>query len=219
MIYLIDDSVTADFLQQEEYAKIVVVIRDQQQVTLHGSGLEHADCLMVHRTFCDSSKVYLQVQQLASEQSPKIPFVVFSAGDSENAVYDEECDPYSIDGLKKSIFYERLQYFIDDFIANDVINLKILAYGKDYLRVQVRSWAMSIFNVINGKTGMLGLEVIPKLAACRYFKRLIDAAHIDYDDLLEKLEDEPITFAQFRANINNIVNSFIQYGKNIYTWK
>ena len=61
------------------------------------------------------------------------------------------------------------------------------------------------------------------IAACPEFKELISVSNpelgISYDDLLERLEDNPILFSSFRNNINQIVNSFNQYGKNIYIWK
>lgn len=221
MIYLIDDTelkgLNVEFLQEDKYKSVVTCIRDMQEFNDKRNNLQSADCIMVHKTFCGSNKVYQQMSVTCNDEN-SIPFVAFSAGDAESAVYDES-DPLSIDGLKKSVFYERLQYFLDDYISNDKANLRILAYGKDYMKVLARSWALDIFRLIAGKAGQLKLEDLSRLSSLKSFKLLIEAAHIDYADLQEQLEDDPISFDRLRMNINNIVNSFNQYGKNIYTWK
>lgn len=221
-MYLIDDSelkdFNIDFLRENKYNKVVTYIRNMQDFNKLGHSFDDTDCIMVHKTFCNSNKVYQQMSSVAGKDERPIPFVAFSAGDAESVVYNES-DPLSIDGLKKSVFYERLQYFLDDFIANGKVNLRILAYGKDYMKVLVRSWALAILRLIAGKTGMVKLEDISRLASHQSFKLLIEAANIDYADFLEELEDNPVSFDRFRMNINNIVNSFNQYGKNIYTWK
>jgi len=229
MMYLIDDSeiksTDADFLMQSEYRSCVCVIRDEQQLAMHRNHLVDADCIMVHKTFCSSNKAYQDMETYASEDGRAIPFVAFSAGDNETAVYNEGQDPLSISGLRKAVFYERLQSFIDYFRTSGTVNLKILAYGNDYQKVLVRTWAVNILRVIVGKTGKMNLEDLSAIANCSTskqqsdFKQLMDAANINYADLLEALEDDPITYSHFRTNINNIVNSFNQYGKNICTWK
>lgn len=222
MIYLIDDSdledFNIDFLQDDKYKKVVTNVHNMQDFKRLHDSLNNADCIMVHKTFCNSNEVYQQVSSITDNDERNIAFVAFSAGDAESAVYDES-DPLSIDGLKKAVFYERLQYFLDEFIANGKVNLKILAYGKDYLKVLVRSWALAILRLVAGKTGMVKLEDVSRLAANQSFKLFVEAASMDYADFLEYMEDNPISFDIFRMNINNIVNSFNQYGKNIYTWK
>lgn len=221
MIYLIDDTELKDFnvefLQEDKYKSVLTLICDMQKFNNQRNNLQNANCIMVHKTFCSSNEVYQQLSAICDDKY-LIPFVAFSAGDAESAVYDES-EPLSIDGLKKSVFYERLQYFLDDYISNGGVNLRILAYGKDYMKVLVRSWALDIFRLIAGKTGQLKLEDLSSLSNLKSFKLLIETAKIDYADLQEQLEDDPISFDCFRMNINNIVNSFNQYGKNIYTWK
>lgn len=222
MIYLIDDTelrdLNVEFLQEDKYKNILTLIRNMQELDSKCRNLQDAECIMVHKTFCNSNKVYQRMSSVASNETSPIPFVAFSAGDAESAVYDENA-PLSIEGLKKAVFYGRLQCFLDDYISNDKVNLKILAYGKDYMKVLARSWALAIFRLIAGKTGKLKLEDLSRLSNLKSFKLLIDAAQIDYADLQEQLEDFPISFDHFRMNINNIVNSFNQYGRNIYTWK
>jgi hypothetical protein len=52
------------------------------------------------------------------------------------------------------------------------------------------------------------------------FKEIIEMASISvsFDELLESLEDNPITVLKFIDNLNTINNSFTKYGKNIYGW-
>lgn len=229
MIYLIDDSelghIDTGYLTQGAYSHCLCVIRNEAQLECQYDNLDTADCIMVHRSFGNSSIVYQKLDMLASERKEPVPFVAFSAGDSEEAVYNEAIDELTIYGLKKAVFYERLRPFLDDFMVNGTVNLKILAYGVDYQKRLVNTWARTLLHAILGKTGTIELEDLAALTTCTTsqgqpaFKRLMDVSRIDYDTLLENLEDEPITFEHFRTNIHHIINSFNQYGRNIYTWK
>lgn len=220
MLYLIDDSNLKEFDAEFvfDYKNILTTIQTSGQFADISDKLSDANCIMVHRTFWNSTKTKEKCAEL-SKDGDKIPLVVFSAGDSENAVVNHMSN--AVISLKKSVFYSRLKLFLDNYIKSGFINLKLLAYGKDYVKVEVRNLSKDIFSVISGKDGILTLDYLPKIAKC--LKKIVTLSSpkigISYDDLMEKLEDEPITFARFRNNINNIVISFEQYGKNIYTWK
>lgn len=222
MLYLIDDSnlkdFNAEFVLDNKYKTNLTVIRNNRQFDDISEKLSKASCIMVHRTFCNSTFVKEKCAEI-SHDGDIIPLVIFSAGDSENAVVNMSSD--SIVGLKKSVFYSRLKLFIDKYIQDGIVNLKLIAYGKDYLKVEIRDLSKSIFSIISGEDGVLTLDYLPKIA--KHLKKIVTLSSpkigICYDDLMEQLEDKPISIARFRNNINNIVISFEQYGKNIYSWK
>ena len=225
MIYLIDDSdldkMNATYVFDEKYSTILKLMRTQEQLSVNMDKLLFADCIMIHRTFDNAQVAKEEVSQL-SEDGNKIPLVVFSDGDPEIATFDNHA-PNWIGGLKKKVFYERLRYFLDYYQQTHEINLLLLAYGKNYLRISVMSDATQVLKILRGKSGLIDFMLLAELAACPAFKRLIDGANpslgIDYKNLVETLEDSPITVDAFTNNINRIVNSFNQYGKNIYSWK
>jgi hypothetical protein len=225
MIYLIDDtsleSLNATFLLAPEYQSILRFIKTVDELDSFRSELSSAECIMIHRTFANSSIYKEQMAELTND-GDTIPFVVFSAGDSERAVFDEKY-PQIIEGIKKSVFYSRLPYFLETFELKHEINLNLLAYGKDYIKIRVRSLALSVLRVIAAKEGEINVSELANIASCSEFKELVSLSYpaigFSYDELLEELEDNPISFEKFKNNINQIVNSFYQYGKNIYLWQ
>lgn len=225
MIYLIDDSplkeLNAEYVFDEKYASILKLIKDSEEFHSHKSQIGCDDCILVHKTFMGSQIVKEEMSQL-SDDGEFIPIAIFSDGDSENADFDELKKPHYIGGLKKPIFYERLRYFLDYYLANHLIDFQIIAYGNDYIKENVRRWALSVLKKTNGNVGIMGLMDLSKVASCPEFKKLIQASSpaigISYESLIEHLEDNPITFESFKYNISRIVTSFNQYGKNIYSW-
>lgn len=225
MIYLIDDtnleSMNASFVLDATYENVLRLINTIDDLDRQKGSLCSADCIMIHRTFANSNVYKEQMAELTND-GEHIPLVVFSAGDSENAVFEDN-NPHLISGLRKSVFYVRLPLFLDTYKTQHTVDLRLLAYGKNFQKVKVRSLALPIFRVIAGKDGIMSTSDLAAIAAYSEFKELISIANpdlgISYDDLLEKLEDHPIMFSSFRNNINQIVNSFNQYGKNIYIWK
>lgn len=225
MIFLIDDtnlsSVNATFLLEEDYQSFLRLITTVEELNLYRESLASADCIMIHRTFASSSIYKEQMAELTND-GEKIPFVVFSAGDSDSAIFEDK-NPHILLGLKKSVFYSRLYFFLDTYKSQKVIDLRLLAYGKDFLKHKVRILALPLFRLLSGKDGTMTTSDLAAVAACPEFKELISISNpnlgISYDDLLEELEDHPVLFCDFRNNINQIVDSFTQYGKNIHIWK
>lgn len=225
MIYIIDDSniesMNASFLLDKKYENIICLITSVERLEMERPKLFTAECIMVHRTFCNSNLTTAEMETL-TDNGNRIPFVVFSAGDSENAVFNDNA-PWEIKGIKKSVFYSRLRFFLESYLSKHTIDLRLLAFGRDYQKITVRKLALAVLKIIAGKEGKMGLYDIAAIAACKEFKLLIDMSNpqlgIDYNSLLENLEDHPIDFCQFSQNIQRITNSFNQYGKNIYTWQ
>ncbi len=222
MIYLIDDSdlkaYNAEFALGQDYSHVLTVVHNADKLKDIWDSLQKADCILVHRTFDGSNETSQRIAELTND-GDKIPYVVFSGGDNENAVFNGQV----IDGLKKSVFYDRLKFFLDHFISNNEIDLRILAYGNNYKKNQIQKCALNILKIVSGKTGVVAATDLAQIASCPDFKELISesspALGYSYDELLEYIEDNPTSFESFKSNINNIVTSFSQYGTNIYHWK
>lgn len=227
MIYLIDDSnfkqMNALYVHDDAYKDILHVVSSVSEFDmLCESQFHDAECIMVHRTFDGTTSDKEKIADL-TDDGDKIPYVVFSAGDSSSAVFDE-IHPFRIMGLKKEVFYERLRDFLDNYLENHKLNLWILAYGKNYMRVRVRNWALAILRNTSTIKGFIDEQSLGCITKDGNLKKIIDvsapAIGITYDELVnDKLIDEPIKVDEFKSRINKITNSFYQYGKNIYTWE
>ncbi len=222
MIYLIDDSkledYNAEYVFDEKYKNILTVVRNDSELSKVSEELSNACCLMVHNSFGKSQIAKTECSRI-SQNGKKIPLVVFSAGDSENAVVSATTN--AIMSIRKGVFYNRLKLFLDSYLKDNIINLKIIAYGKDYVKVEIRNLSKKILSAVAGEEGVMNLFSLAKVA--KDTKKLVTLSSpkigVRYEDLMKKLKNTPITFACFRNNINNIVISFEQYGKNIYTWQ
>lgn len=222
MIYLIDDSkledFNADYVFDDKYKNILTIVRNMSEFSKVLDMLSNACCIMVHNTFCGSQEVKNKCSRVACN-GEKIPFIVFSAGDSENAVVSTTTN--AIMSLRKGVFYNRLRLFLDLYIKDRIINLKLIAYGKDYVKVEIRNLSKHILSAVAGEEGVMNVFSLAKIA--KDTKKLVTLSSpkigVSYEELMMKLKNTPTTFACFRNNISNIVISFEQYGKNIYTWK
>lgn len=225
MIYLIDDTLKetldSDFVFDDKYKKVLVVIQNKAEFNSRMNELYSADCIMVHLTFEESNDVKDKASIIADD-GDEIPFVVFSGSFSENPDFDYESNNY-ISGIKKSTFYQRLHDFLEEYVINGNVDLRIIAYGKDFQKVIVRNYAKGILSDLENKEGILQLEDIVKLSTNKDFKNFVEISNpkfgIGYNQLLEKLKEEPISISDFKSRIEKIVINFEQYGKNIYTWK
>lgn len=226
MIYLIDDSnleqLSATYVYDEKYKGILCVVDNVADYKRTFVSLPaDAECVMIHRTF-GGTNVYKENLSQATDDGVNTPLVIFSAGDAD-VIFDEQ-DDRCILGIKKKVFYERLRDFLNDYLQNKVVNLRVLAYGKNYHTVLVRRWALDILRKVSGVKGVISESDLGAITRDGSLKKLIDASApaigVSYDELVnEKLIDQPVMAADFVGKINKIVDSFNQYGKNIYTWE
>ncbi len=225
MIYLIDDSdlkeLNAEYVFDDKYKDILCVVRDASQFEKQIPLIYNAECIMIHASFENSITYKTRVLALAIDKD--IPFVSFSGDDYEFVVFSEQSNPNYVRGIKKGIFYHRLRSFLDFFKQKNEINLMILAYGENYNSYIARKCALVIFRKTSGMSGTISEIDLAKITTEGYFKKLIDLAEpaigISYDNLIDDLLNNPITIVEFLSHINKIVESFCQFGVNIYTWK
>lgn len=226
MIYLIDDTnldnMNALYVKDEKYVGIIHLINNVHDFSKDFANISgDAECVMIHRTFGGSNIYKEEIAQLADD-GDKIPLVVFSAGDVDTDFVGENYR--CIVGLKKKTFYENLRYFLDNYLQNHIVDLRILAYGMNYKSIMVRKWALDIIRKTSTLNGIITEIDLGPITSDGSLEKLIKisspAIGISYDELVnEKLIDHPLTVDEFVRRINKIVNSFCQYGKNIYTWE
>ena len=196
------------------------------------SFLSGAKCVFVHDSledFIDGS--FDEKSHKAKDiiidflENKNIPYVCFSDGHySSIGKYDSD---NNIVELKKSAFYSRLESFLIEYSRSRIIQFHILAYGDNYkkelMTINVRSLLKKYISkhpddIITSSDVMPSSEKEP-----HYLEEIVSMAQpglgIDYNGILDYIEDNDVTVLDFTSRINRILNSFSRYGKNNYTWK
>jgi hypothetical protein len=146
--------------------------------------------------------------------------VVFSNGE-EGVVYSPDKTPNYISALNKNIFYDRLWDFVEHYKNSGEIELRILAWGKNFQSKEVSKLANTLLDALALKNGSDTLQISELSAEQPVLKSFIEVSFSDihWTDFLRDLEDNPISITDFRNKINQINESFLKYGKNIRSWK
>ena len=232
-LVLIDDNIEhqreaygASFVDNEEYSDCLIHIEKvNSQSDL--SFLNDVACVMIHDSLADFiDGKYLKPSRKAKEriedviQDNNIPYVIFSDGHSMTADWREET-PNIIYAIKKSEFYRHLRAFVDYYRSSMILDLRILAYGEDFLKQMMSKWCLAVMSSTRERNDDELLEI--NMLDRRSLRQIIENAQpkvgISFDDLMAEIEDENITVGQLRSNINNILKSVKKYGKNISSWK
>lgn len=195
------------------------------------SMLDGYECVMIHDSledFIDGS--FNENSHVAKDiiidylDRSQIPYVLFSDGHESTGVYDLSNNLVS---LKKSEFYSRLKYFLNNYINESVIQFHILAYGPNYQKTLLTKFVKALFQKFDTKsmTEVITIsDVMPSNSEEKhYLEEIINlsqpAIGLDYNDVLDYIEDNEITVRDFKFKINRILTSFSKYGKNTYTWE
>ena len=242
MIYLIDDNqaeqrkliYTLDFVDDGTYSSIMKSVKkiknegDARHIH-HLDFLKDATCILMHSTTegVDENNHFIKgdisnvtkIKESISEHGDNIPLVLFSNG-MENLVYDFKNKPRFLQKIKKNDFYVRLYDFLEDYKRTGQIELRILAYGKNFLQLALEQLSESILISIAGRheDDLLKLsDISPYLSN---FKEFMTSAGLEtrVDDILKNIEDNPSTVGKFRDNIISINESFTKHGKNLHDW-
>jgi hypothetical protein len=198
--------------------------------TSHLNFLKTADCIILHATTEDydkdkgflsgSKNNVLKIKELISQEGELIPLVIFSNAMDE-AEFDIENNFNYISAIKKNLLYERLFDFLEYYKNTGKIELRILAWGKNFLSKEITKLSIEILNSIEYKEKSEELKLSDLSKIINSFKSFIELSlpknHIN--EILNEIEDNPIKIQDFRKKINLIKESFDKYGKNIYTWK
>lgn len=243
MIYLIDDNqnnqrlnnYNITFVEDGDfngYLKSIEKIEVGKSFsdTSHLDFLKTADCIILHvttedydndRGFLSGSKTnVLKIKELISQEGELIPLVLFSNA-MDDAEFDFENNFNYISAIKKNLLYERLFDFLEYYKNTGKIELRILAWGKNFLSKEITKLSLEILNSIESKEKSEELKLSDLSKIINSFKSFIELSlpKNDINEILDEIEDNPIKIQDFRKKINQIKESFDKYGKNIYTWE
>ena len=236
-IFLIDDNSKGSrnlyggsYVDNGEFSDILRLV-DKLNKDSDLSFLKTAACAMFHDSLEDYvDGAYDEYGHIARGlvkdyiDDAEISFVCFSDGHPSIGEYDSLGNIVS---LKKSDFYYRLRFFLEEYRRTGNMVFHILAYGPDFNRVIMTMNIQALLRKFSFKAPAEILscqDVMPRTSEePAYLEDLLKFSHpaigIDYDDLLDLIEDEQITVRHFRAQLTNIMNSIATYGKNTYSWK
>tara|TARA_B100000767_G_scaffold14522_1_gene13914 strand:+ start:1781 stop:2512 length:732 start_codon:yes stop_codon:yes gene_type:complete len=225
-ITFIEDGVFDGYLTSLEKLEVGKSLSD----TLHLDFLRKADCILLHTTTEDDDKEkgflpgsktnVLKIKELISQEGELIPLVLFSNSMGEPKFDLEENSSY-IGSLNKNLLYERLFDFLDHYKNTGKVELRIIAWGKNFASKEISKLAIEILNAIELKENSEDLKLTDLSKAIIGFKRFVELSlpKNDIDQILNEIEDSPMKIQDFKNKINQTTESYIQYGKNIYPWK
>lgn len=191
------------------------------------SFLDEAACIMMHDSLedyidgefkSDSHKAKDKIDDFISHHN--IPYVSFSDGHSIIADWREET-PNVVYSIKKSEFYRHLDDFISNYAKDGSLDMKIIAYGKDFMKYLMGKWCLTIIGNLADKKDMdfVDTSYLDKKTLRLIIKNAQPKIDKTFDEIMCGIEDEEITVGQLRLNVNNIISSIKKYGTNISTWK
>jgi hypothetical protein len=243
MIYLIDDNqnnqrfnnYNITFVENgdfEGYLKSIEKLNIGKSFsdTSHLDFLQTAECILLHTSAedYDNNKGYLsgsktnvlKIKELISQEGEQIPLVLFSNGTTETE-FDFNNNSNYISAINKNLFYEHLWDFLDYYKNTKKIELRILAFGKNFTYKEISKLANEIFNGIDVKDNSEYLELSDLSKITNSFKPFIELSFPknDINEIFNDIEDNPITIRNFKKIINKTTESYIKYGRNIYFWE
>ena len=232
-ILLIDDNsknqrevYDASFVDDELYSDCLSHIEKvNSQSDL--SFLNDVSCVMIHDSLedyvngefkSDSHKAKDRIEEII--QSKDLPYVLFSDGHGMTADWREDM-PNVVFSIKKSEFYRHLKFFLDYYRETGKLDMRLIAYGKDFLKQLMSMWCQAFIAKLADTPDdeVIDMSKIDK----RSLRLIIDNAQpkigVSFDNVMCDIEDGNITAGRLRDNINNILSSIKKYGKNISSWK
>lgn len=245
MIYLIDDNqhnqrfnnYNITFIEEgtfDGYLTSIEKLEAKNSIsdTSHLEFLKNADCIFLHSTTEDydkdkgflsgSTKNAKNIKEEIAKWGELIPLVLFSNTLSMNEVeYSYESNPNYISSIKKNLFYERLYDFMEYYKNTNKVELRIIAWGKNFIREEISKLAIEILQALDSKkaSDILLLSDLSKvLKSLKSFIELSFSSE-NLNEILNDIEDNPLEVKGFKKKINQITESFSKYGKNIYSWK
>ena len=234
-IFLIDDNQDGKrskygsaFVDEGRYADLLCPIT-RISVADDLSFISDAACVLLHETLNDyydgrfhddSQKVAAQIEQFPG-LGDNIPFVKFSDNyTSDLGDYDSNT-PNELFRLSKRAFYNRLESFVVHYRDTGKIDLRILAYGEDFVKILLEKAATTVFGLLHDIDDKDILDA-PTIA-CPEMKQIVElsqpALGKNYIEIINDLQMHEISVGEFKNRINNILDNFQDYGKNYYSWK
>lgn len=230
MICLIDDNINSlrereygvDYIRNGEFKDILTSI----EVLSKGTSIDFSyDAFLIHTTTydCDisgnsipgqNSTVKRIIEHLVNNL-PSKPAVFFSGGMPEVAGFDYTEDANRIYEIKKSTFYAHLKPFLENYRLLKQIDLRILAYGKNFKYKMLLDHSQPLLKYLREIKGV-------KVDQNEYLVTLLEAFFSvseipgSFKDFLNDSKDHSLN--KLINSIQRINESFITHGRNIYGW-
>jgi hypothetical protein len=243
MIYLIDDNQSnlrqknynITYIEEGVFNDILVSIDKLRYIAnpydvTHLDILKNAACILLHVNTEDYSDEFgylpgsksnvIKIKEIISDEGDNVPLVLFS-NEMGEAHYEPELKPNVIQSIKKNILYNNLYDFLESYKKNGIIKFQILAWGKNYESYKLTKLAQRLKSIFRDKKETEILEIRHLLLVYEDFKEFITVSYcgeLDVSEILIQIEDYPKSIGEFINKIDNIVNSYLKYGKNIYPW-
>lgn len=232
-ILLIDDNsknqrevYDAAFVDKEEYSDCLSHI-EHVNSNSDLSFLNDVSCIMIHDSLedyvngefkSDSHKAKEKIEDVI--QSKNLPYVLFSDGHGLIADWREDM-PNMVFSIKKSEFYLHLRCFLDYYRATGELDMRLIAYGKDFLKQLMSMWCQTLISKMANISDneILDISKVDKHSLRLIIENAQPKIGVSFDDVMCDIEDGNTTAGNLRDNINNILSSVKKYGKNISSWK
>ena len=232
-IVLIDDNnknqrtlYNADFVDEGEYSDCLIHV-EQVNGQSDLSFVNNASCVMIHDSLedyidggfkTDSHKAKDKIEEII--HSKNLPYVLFSDGHSMTADWRED-KPNVVFSIKKSEFYLHLRSFLDHYRETEEIDLRLIAYGRDFLKHLMTKWCQLVISKLSDTSDCesIDLSKIDKRSLRLIIENAQPKIGVTFNDVMCRIEDGDIMASGLRNNINNILSSVKKYGKNICVWK
>jgi len=222
MIYLIDDDrfrqqkeYTGGFLEKVPYSTIVRCIY-QLNIDDKIISIQKDDVVLLHLSLPDfknnlilegSTTIYESL--IDNAHAHNCPLVIFSNGFNQEPEFDTVKN--EIKTINKREFYLRLKDFLDKYLSTEKIELRILAYGKNFIARELSS----IFDQISRLfTPSIGLNQEELYLLNKQFAERVGSVELESKLLqLSQIENPREVYLPY---MEKIILSFIKYGRNIY---
>jgi len=228
-IYLVEEDIFKGYLTSIEKIEKRKLMSDIS----HLDFLRNAKCILLHATLEDwdretgfikgSTTNAVKIKENIANEGASVPLVLFSnkEAQSDENIYRPDKNPNIINLIQKNLFYSRLYDFVSHYKDMNVIELRILAFGKNFQAIEIKRLSEIILETISTKQGDKNFVISDISGKQQIFRNFMELSfpHDSWITFLNDLEDNPIQVNEFRNKINLITESFLKYGKNICTWK
>ena len=233
MIYLFDNT-SSEFIKKYinplEYTDVLYFSPSATMDMLETmtTALEAADWIFLHRSFeAEFEDEYYMIAEDIADWGKKVPLLIFSDGDMPEPVINKQTATY-IQSFKKSEFYSSLPGFLTSIRAkgrtdSQVLLTKSWQNGTSNSKMQEQPNIYAL-----GKEILMGIRALNQddevgsYIDLERLKSILDYSQpeigIQTETILAEVENGVLKVGKIRELINKVIDSYNNYGKNIYTW-
>ena len=192
------------------------------------TALEAADWIFLHRSFeAEFEDEYYMIAEDIADWGKKVPLLIFSDGDMPEPVINKQTATY-IQSFKKSEFYSSLPGFLTSIRAKGRTDIQVLL-TKSWQNGTSNSKMQEQPNIYAlGKEILMGIRALNQddevgsYIDLERLKSILDYSQpeigIQTETILAEVENGVLKVGKIRELINKVIDSYNNYGKNIYTW-